>query len=119
MELLRKRIREELNARKWTLVKLAKLIHVSPVYVGALLKGKNRFNEDIIIRIANAFNIEVFELFTDDTDSYRRGTYKELFKAMDSHEGIRLGILSEFEKLKQIYGKEFKTKQDSDPKILE
>jgi transcriptional regulator with XRE-family HTH domain len=57
-------ILEALKERGWTRKDLAQRIKIDATLVNAMLRGERRFNEDQVMVIADALNVEPYQLFT-------------------------------------------------------
>lgn len=92
-----------LRKRGWTRKELAHRIDIDSTLINAMLRGERRFNEDQVIAIANALNLEPYYLFTSEKlipesrakETMRKALeFKDRFQLVEEIEPIACGNLS-------------------------
>ena len=66
LETFRDIILNELKKRSWRRKELAERINIDATLLNSMLRGERRFNEDQVIAIAGALDMEPFQLFTTE-----------------------------------------------------
>ncbi|NIM11513.1 MAG: helix-turn-helix domain-containing protein [Candidatus Aminicenantes bacterium] len=94
---------DELKKREWSRKDLAQQINIDQTLINSMLRGERRFNEDQVMAIANALNMETYQLFTSETlipesrtrEMLERATeFKENYQLVEEIEPIACGNLS-------------------------
>jgi transcriptional regulator with XRE-family HTH domain len=94
---------DTLKKRGWTRKELAQRINIDSTLINGMLRGERRFNEDQVMAIANALNLEPYQLFTTEKlipESQSREImkkaleFKDRFQLIEEIESIACGNLS-------------------------
>jgi transcriptional regulator with XRE-family HTH domain len=94
---------DELKKREWSRKDLAQQIGIDQTLINSMLRGERRFNEDQVIAIADALNMEPYRLFTSEElipgsqarEMLERATeFKENYQLIEELEPVACGNLS-------------------------
>jgi transcriptional regulator with XRE-family HTH domain len=94
---------DELRKRDWSRKDLAQRINIDATLINGMLRGERRFNEDQVVAISNALNLEPFQLFTSEKmvpESHfqemikQAREFKENYELVEEVEPIACGNLS-------------------------
>jgi len=94
---------DELKKRDWSRKDLAQKINIDQTLINSMLRGIRRFNEDQVIAIARAFNVEPYQLFSMEKlipesqvveITKRVSEFKDSFELVEEIEPIACGNLS-------------------------
>lgn len=80
----------ELKKREWSRKELAQRIGIDATLINSMLRGERRFNEDQVIAIADALNLEPYRLFTSETLIPESRAQEMIKMARDFQENFQL-----------------------------
>lgn len=96
---------EELKKRQWSRKDLAQRIDIDPTLITSMLRGERRFNEDQVLAIARALDMEPYQLFTSvkmisevqmQEMLTRAQEFRDNYELIEELEPIACGNLSHF-----------------------
>lgn len=112
--MFRDRLKEELASRSWTRDVLAEKTGINKGLLNLVIQGRRRFNEEQLISIARALELQPYELFLSGPalelgrfDAELQAVLRELVFLMQIPV-VRRGILSKFDDLQALYREEIR-----------
>lgn len=66
LKVFRNIVIDELKKRDWSRKELAHRVNIDATLINSMLRGERRFNEDQVMAISEALNVEPYRLFTDE-----------------------------------------------------
>lgn len=90
LKIFREIIIEELRKRNWSRKDLAQNVDIDPTLINSMLRGERRFNEDQVMAISHALEIEPYQLFTTERMIPQTQAQEMLKQALNFKENYQL-----------------------------
>lgn len=90
IEYFRQAVLNELKKKNWSRKDLARQININTTLLNSMLRGQRRFNEDQVQAIADAFNMEPYQLFSKENMVSQDQVHEMIKKAVEFKDNYQM-----------------------------